>query len=194
MDDQPTTREHMRLFFAVELPPRVQQILGGIKPQDDNRDYRWVDPGLLHLTLAFLGEQPAARLDVLQRVGRAAASHSRPALLRLGEAGSFGAKRGPRVLWVGLTGDLGALEALHGKLANGLREAGFTLEDRPFRPHITLARRRESAAGGAPTGWPPQLAKAQAGFEMQHLTLFESRLSPRGATYVPVFKFSVDDH
>src|SRR5439155_21603264 len=96
----------MRLFFAIELPAEVQAALGRLKPKDDNRDYRWSDPALLHVTLAFLGEQPELQLEALQRVGETAARAGRSASLRLGAAGSFGSRGSPRVLWVGLDVDL----------------------------------------------------------------------------------------
>ena len=78
----------MRLFFAVELPSDVQSVLGRLGPKDESRDYRWTDPSLLHVTLAFLGEQPTEKLDVLQQVGGAAASASQTGTLRLGNAGA----------------------------------------------------------------------------------------------------------
>jgi 2'-5' RNA ligase len=181
----------VRLFFAVELPPSVQAALGRLNPRDDNRDYRWSEPSLLHVTLAFLGEQPADRLEVLQQVGTAAAAESRAGALSLGEAGSFGARRAPRVLWVGLDGDVQALSDLQARLDAGLRQAGFQLEDRPFRPHVTLARRREQARGGPPAGWPPSERPRHPAFAMDRLTLFESRLSPRGPTYTPLLHFEL---
>jgi RNA 2',3'-cyclic 3'-phosphodiesterase len=185
----------VRLFFAVELPQRVQRVLGQLRPPggDEPRgDYRWSDPTLLHVTLAFLGEQPPERLDSLQTIGRDAARASRTGTLRLGAPGSFGANRAPRVLWVGLEGDIAALQSLQARLNEGLRLGGFDVEDRPFRPHITLARRRESARGGAPPGWPPQISSRHSAFPVEHLTLFQSRLSPRGPTYLPLFEFPCD--
>ena len=180
----------MRLFFALELPPRVQAALGRLRPNEESRDYRWAEPSLLHLTLAFLGEQPPERLPVLEQVGSAAASGSRPAVLRLGTPGSFGGSRtAPRVLWVGLEGDLEALSELHTRLDSALRQAEFPVEERPFRPHITLARRRETAHSGALVGWPPPDRPNRSEFTMHHLTLFQSRLSPRGPTYTPLFQF-----
>ena len=180
----------MRLFFAVELPREVQAVLGQLRPRDDDsRDYRWVDPSLLHLTLAFLGDQSEARLSDLQQVGATAASASRPATLGLGTAGSFGPRRAPRVLWVDLAGDIDALGLLHGRLAEGLRAAGFPVEERPFRPHVTLARRRETATGGPPGGWPPVVRDGT--FAMDALTLMQSRLSPRGPTYTPLVRFTI---
>src|SRR5260370_31272341 len=124
----------MRLFFAVELPHEVQSILGQLRP-NDNTDYRWADPALLHVTLAFLGEQPEERLEALQGIGAAAARASSPGHVTLGYAGSFGSRKAPRVLWVGLDGDLAALDALQSPLDTRLRAASFTLEDRPFSPH-----------------------------------------------------------
>ena len=179
----------VRLFFAIELPSEIQAALGRLKPKDENREYRWSEPSLLHVTLAFLGEQPGERLQELQRIGEVAARDSRPGTLRLGEAGSFGSRRAPRVLWVGLDGDLEAMADLQTRLAAALRQAGFALEDRPFTPHVTLARRREQARGGPPAGWPPTDRLRHTPFAIDHLTLFESRLSPRGPTYTPLFQF-----
>jgi 2'-5' RNA ligase len=177
----------MRLFFAIELPAMAQAALGRLRSNQDSRDYRWVDPSLLHLTLAFLGEQPQDRLEALQQVGAAAAGASSQGTLRLGMAGSFGPKRAPRVLWVDLAGDLEALTVLHTNLAKRLHVADFPVEERPFRPHITLARRRETAHGGPPAGWPPTVGGSP--FALDTLTLMQSRLSPRGPTYTPVFQF-----
>ena len=179
----------MRLFFAIELPSDVQRALGRLKPSDATPDYRWVDPALLHLTLAFLGEQPPEKLDLLQRTGTSAASASSPFVLRLGEAGFFGSRRTPRVLWVDISGEVEALLSLQRRLDKALRDTGFPLEERAFRPHITLARRRETARGGAPAGWP--IAVERASFEARELTLMQSHLSPRGPTYTPVEHFAI---
>ena len=165
-------------------------MLGRLRPGDDGEDYRWVDPSLLHLTLAFLGEQPEDRLAALQHVGSAAAGASSTGVLRIGEAGQFGGKRAPRVLWVDITGDAEALLHLQQQLSMRLRDEGFPQEDRRFRAHITLARRRETARGGPPDGWPPQ-QMSHAAFPLQRLTLMQSRLSPRGPTYTPVFEFPI---
>jgi RNA 2',3'-cyclic 3'-phosphodiesterase len=176
----------MRLFFAVELPHEVHLALGRLRPVEDS-DYRWAEPSLLHVTLAFLGEQPEERLEALKAVGAAAAQASSRGHLTLGEPGSFGTRKAPRVLWVGLDGDVVTLNALQSHVTKELLKAGFSLEDRAFSPHITLARRRDTARTGPPDNWPPTLQKVQ--FEMDHLTLFQSRLSPRGPTYVPLATF-----
>jgi 2'-5' RNA ligase len=184
----------VRLFFAVELPDNVQAALGRLLPAEDPADraapdYRWVDASLLHVTLAFLGEQPEDRLAALEHVGRQSAQASAPGTLTLGTAGSFGSRRTPRVLWVDVAGDLEALAAMQSRLALALRTGGFPLEDRPFRPHITLARRREAARGGAPPGWPPDVRRMA--FPMRQLTLMRSQLSSHGPSHTPLFHFAV---
>ncbi|MCA1646015.1 MAG: RNA 2',3'-cyclic phosphodiesterase [Chloroflexi bacterium] len=186
----------MRLFFAVELPLDVRAALGRVRPEDGNRDYRWANPALMHVTLVFLGQQPAERLDVLRQVGHEAAGASQAGILKLGQPGSFGSRSAPRVLWIGLAGDLAALQALHSRLDIGLKSAGVVLlpERRPFNPHITLARRRAAARGGAPPTWPPPWRPAADEFTMDRLTLFESRLSPRGPNYLPLVEFPLAQH
>ena len=174
----------MRLFFAVELPSSVQRALGRLRPGDEKADYRWVDPERMHVTLAFLGDQSEERLVTLEHVGAAAAHASRTGTLALGAPQTFGSRRAPRVVWVGVDGDVEGLRELQENLARRLMENGFAVEDREFNPHITLARRRQTARGGAPSGWPPDIERKR--FAMRELTLFESRLSPRGATYVAV--------
>lgn len=178
----------MRLFFAIELPDDVRATLGALEILD-NRDYRWVNPALMHLTLAFLGEQPETRLHDLEDIGRSAARASTDGVLQLGEAGHFGTLRAPRVLWVDIRGDVDRLFALQRELTDALRVRHFPTEEREFRAHITLARRREDASGPAPRGWPPTVKRAE--FALEQLTLMQSRLSPRGPTYMPLAHFPI---
>jgi 2'-5' RNA ligase len=179
----------VRLFFAIELPPEAQAALGRLVPADGGRDYRCVDPSLLHVTLVFLGEQPEDQVPVLEQLDRAAARLSTPGVLRLGAAGHFGSARAPRVLWVDLAGAIAALTKLQANLTTQLKASDFPTEDRPYRPHITLARRRETARGGPPAGWPPNVEHLTV--PMTQLTLMHSRLSPRGPTYTPLFHASI---
>jgi len=173
----------VRLFFAVELPAEVQAALGRLRAPE-GRAYRWVEPAQLHVTLVFLGEQPGERLGVLEQAGATAAGAVAPGVLKLGEAGYFGSRKTPGVLWIGLDGDVTALLSLQARLTTALRTAGVSLQDdRPFKPHITLARRRPAAQPGPPPDWPPSPDPLGHAFALQALTLFESRLSPRGATY-----------
>jgi RNA 2',3'-cyclic 3'-phosphodiesterase len=180
----------MRLFYAVELPRGVRQALARLRPNETwAEDYRWVEPELMHVTLAFLGEQPETSLEELKAIGQRAGAASQPGVLTIAGAGKFGSPRAPRVLWVGLQGNLDALNALQERLAVELRQAGYYLEDRAFSPHITLARRRQQARPGPPPPWPPAHQPGPFKAPVDQLTLFQSQLSPSGARYTPLAQF-----
>ena len=98
-------------------------------------------PNLLHLTLAFLGDQPAARVEALCRVG---AGIRAPAFaLTLDTIGAF---QRTGIAWLGASAPQRELGALQGELAVALRASGFVLDARPYAPHLTLARRCAVAA------------------------------------------------
>ncbi len=184
----------MRLFYAVELPEPTRAALGRLEAAQGTAGadaYRWVDPSLLHVTLAFVGERPETELEQLRRVGESAAGQRRAFELALGEAGHFGSPRAPRVLWVGLAGDLAALELLQAALSNCLRVAGYPVEERRFSPHITLARRRERARPGGPVPWPPRRSAAASSFAVKELVLMLSELSPGGPRYTVLERFGL---
>ena len=185
----------MRLFFAIELPGEVQNALGKLRPDAAwARDYRWVEPASMHVTLAFLGEQPDQALASLAEIGEAAASSSQPGKLSIGQPGSFGPRRAPRVLWVGLEGDLSKLHNLQQALSEGLKARGFPVEERAFSPHITLARRRERGDSGLPPVWPAGQHSQLRSAPLDKLTLFQSQLSRAGAHYTPVAQFALGTH
>ncbi len=96
---------------------------------------RNIAPANLHLTLAFLGTTPADAVARLIGVMRAA--HPRPVTLDLNRLGYFA---GSRVLWLGAGQPAPALLHYQQRLTQGLRQAGFRAEERPFRPHVTLLR------------------------------------------------------
>ena len=126
-----------RLFFALwptaaaraaleRLAADVALVSGG----------KAVEAGKIHLTLAFLGEVDETRRGALDAVARAV--HVEPFTLTLDRVGSF---RRSRVAWAGASGVPAELLALQASLDEALRGKGFELEERPFRPHITLARK-----------------------------------------------------
>lgn len=182
----------MRLFFALELPEDVRAELGRLRPAAGApaaRAYRWVEPALLHLTLVFLGEQPSEALPDLRRAASEVASGSQPGRLWLGHPGSFGPPRAPRVLWVGLRGDLAPLRHLQEELVRGLHAAGFARDERPFAPHVTLARRRPAAPPEVAPTWPPARPIPPLPIPLQELTLVLSEPGRAGPRYTPLARF-----
>lgn len=138
----------------------------------------WVDPASLHLTLAFLGELEAAQLARVYDATAQAAALVRPFALRLGELGTFGPERAPRVIWLGVAGDAGdlaQLARLHEALATALEARGFARDPRPFAAHLTLARLRTP-----PT--PAQLARLHALLLARRAAAGQPPSAPDGAT------------
>jgi 2'-5' RNA ligase len=123
--------DRLRLFVAVDPSPEAVRHLTAA-----TRDLRLAGRGRKedwHVTLAFLGDvEPAAVPGIETALARVAAA-ARPSRLRVAGSGRFG----DAVLWAGLTGDVDALIAL----AEAVRSALQLGDDRPFRPHLTLARR-----------------------------------------------------
>jgi 2'-5' RNA ligase len=127
----------VRLFLALGLPADVRDDL-----QRHVAAVRTTDPLLWHLTLVFLGD--VADPEPLLPGVRAATAASPPLTLRLRGGGFF---RRPGVLYAGLDGDVPGLRSLAAALEEACRDAGVSLEDRPYRPHVTVARRLARDAG-----------------------------------------------
>jgi 2'-5' RNA ligase len=130
----------------------------------------------LHLTLAFLGDIPGERLADAKRVADAIAAA--PFDLIIDRLGYW---RHNRILWAG-----GAvpprLTFIADALGNGLRESGFTLDARPFAPHVTLLRDAHCAGMECPA-WGTSLLPQSIGWPVREFVLAESRLSSSGARY-----------
>lgn len=150
-------------------------------------EVRWVPDENVHLTVQFLGAVPEERVEAVGAAIAAAAASAGPLLLEVKGAGGFPNSRRPRVVWLGLSGDVEALAALAADLGKRLAPLGFAPEARPFAAHLTLGRARDSR--GAPGLGGALAAAAQddgVTWRATELVLFESHLSPRGPRYEPV--------
>ena len=101
---------------------------------------RWVAPDRWHLTLLFLGAVPEERVPPLVAVAGDVVGSASAMTMRLAGAGRFGPLRRPQVFWAGLDGDVQPLVDLAVRLASAARGLDLSVEDRPFRPHLTLGR------------------------------------------------------
>jgi len=174
----------MRLFIAIELPDEVKRALAGLKT--DIPGARWVPTDQIHLTLAFLGEVDEA---VLERLAGELARIQVPEFqLCFSSTGCFPDRRRPRVLWVGLEP-----EPRLKHLAVGVHEAvlacGIPQEERPFSPHITLARLRLSPSRECDAFLDQHQKQKLPPFSVREFTLFQSRLTPQGALHTPIRNF-----
>lgn len=182
----------MRLFVALEIPEPVRREVArrvaGVR--DRLPRARWVDLEKVHLTLLFLGQTPEDRIPVLSAKLRDAFAAYEAMTVRLSGSGTFPPKRPARVAWIGLEApeELAAVQA--DAAAAAVEAVGFEPEERPFRPHVTLAR--------CEPNWPrdatDKFVSAFSGeigppFTVDRGVLMESKLSPRGARYSVVEAF-----
>ena len=182
--------EPIRAFIAIELPDPVRAFISHIQAKlrrEEHAQVKWVNPESVHLTLKFLGNtDPELIPDVGRAMSRAAAGLG-PVRLELSELGAFPNLRAPRVVWVGLKGDISTLRVLHTQVEDRLAELGFPREGRAFSPHLTLGRVRQGAAR------PEQQHLSQAisstnlderlAFEASSVSLMRSTLTRAGAIY-----------
>lgn len=127
----------IRAFFALNPDPGVRESLAALGRDIARKSRgRAVPPDNTHLTLAFIGDVDKAALPALQAVG-----DRMPNTGFVVNFDSLGAWRASGVAWIAPATLPPPLLKLHSMLADGLGAAGFELETRPFRPHVTLARR-----------------------------------------------------
>lgn len=183
-------RELIRCFVAVELPEQIKaalsQLQDSLRPEAGTA-VRWVDVNGIHLTLKFLGNVPRATIPSIAAALSTAAQGVAPCSLELGGVGFFPNVHRPRVLWVGLTGQVERVGELAQRVERALAPLGFSPEERPFTPHLTLARLREEAPRQAGAKFA-ELALSQPvpsglSFLIDHISLMRSQLTPAGAIY-----------
>jgi len=187
-DDAP-----LRTFLAIEIPEEVRKGVALFQERLKSRiygDIRWVRPEAIHLTLKFFGDIPPGDVTGIANVVERAVAGVEPLALAIGGTGVFPDLRRPRVLWVGILGDVARLLLLQAELEQGLERIGFPREERPFRPHLTLGRIR-SPRGMADLGKVLEKGKGfDAGrFVAAELALFRSELTPHGAIYTKLKGF-----
>ncbi|HEX4999606.1 MAG TPA: RNA 2',3'-cyclic phosphodiesterase [Terriglobia bacterium] len=179
----------MRVFFAIDLPQALRSRLGDIqrelRPAAPNA--RWVAPESIHLTLRFLGE-----INPVQMEEAAAALQGltwKPFEVRARSLGFFPGARSPRVLWVGV--EAASLEELAQEVNARMERLGFEPERRAFRPHLTLARSRDTRLKSELIRAAERFKDLDFGsFVADHLILFESVLKPAGAEYRQIREFA----
>ena len=184
----------MRAFLAVELPDPVRLALHRLQQElrRAEADVTWVEPPNIHLTMRFLGEISETQCAQIQTMSRAVAARTAVITMGVSGLGAFPSAQAPRIVWVGIEQGTTELQQLARLLEEGCVATGLPNADHPFAAHVTLGRVR------SPHGRVQLISQLQtarwtppAPFLIDHLTLFESRLSSAGSTYRIVEQFSL---
>ena len=180
----------MRLFIAIDIPENIRSTFASLlkefralAPQ-----LKWVRAENLHVTLKFLGETDSDKLAALQDA-LAAVRSAESVDLEFRGLGFFPNEKRPRVFWAGMQASAN-LKTLAADVDQAAHRVGFPLEQRPFAPHLTLAR-------FSLPGVPPKLLQAiteKSSHSFGSLStgefhLIESKLKPTGAEYTTLQSF-----
>ena len=176
----------IRTFIALELPPSVISLLE--KVQEDLKSMKlrakWVRPENIHLTLKFLGNINPGDIDKIGGAMMDTVDEFTAIDLVAGGIGVFPGIKRPRVIWVGLGGQIQLLFAMQRLLEDNLADLGFKKEKRPFKGHLTLGRFRQTVNPDTIR----QIMREHANLSSEEFTakriiLFKSDLKPTGAVY-----------
>jgi 2'-5' RNA ligase len=187
----------VRLFIGIDIDPRVKPAIATaadalrlrVEQQDASLAARWVPVENLHITLWFIGHVAEARATaVLAAVD--APFTTRVFRLELGGAGVFPPSGAPRVFWIGVRRGGDGLAALYAELTRRFEPLGLEPERRAYSAHLTIARIKYVRPGGygAMRAVVQETPFAPVHCDVGAVTVFESRVSAKGATYTPMLR------
>jgi 2'-5' RNA ligase len=182
----------MRLFIAVEMNPSVaeaaREVIDDLRARVTRLAPRahvtWSAPDRIHVTVRFIGEADEAKAQAIRSA--LGPTIDAPVFeVTVEGIGAFPPKGPPRVFWAGLTDGRDGLLEVERAVSQRL-ETLVPAEDRPYAPHLTLARVKEPAGLSRAALFEGVSTRRFGTVHVDAITLFESRLSPKGATHVPL--------
>ncbi len=180
----------LRTFLAVPLAHafsrEITHVLQALKPKTDA--VKWVRPEQVHLTLHFFGSIPQNDVTNIRNLLTPITAQTPALALRIDGLGFFPAPERPKVIWLGLAGDLTRLATLRQEIESALAGGGFPCESREFKPHVTIGRVREG--GSIRMSLREMNPDITTGLEpFDRLILYQSHLTPDGPRYEPLETF-----
>ena len=189
-------QESWRIFCAIDLPASVRaslmrriDLLREVVP---NSRASWSSEKNIHLTVKFLGEVQTSRLAGLSQAAANAAAAFSPFELTLSDTGVFPKHGAPRVLWIGVKDESGKLAAFHTRLEEECVREGFAQEERPFHPHLTIARLRNPQGARELAATHKEMPFEPARMTVAALSVIRSEPGRAGSGYTVVSVHGLD--
>lgn len=173
-----------RLFIAVKIEAneQLQAIIADLKKSGKN-NINWVDLNHLHLTLEFLGNTEETIIDSIKTAIEETCMLHKAFELELSGTGTFGNRNKPHVLWIGIK-PCPELMSIQNSIHKKLLQLGFELEQRPYKPHLTLGRIKKIENIQSFNDIIDKHSNTYTGkTSVYNIILFESILTKAGATY-----------
>ena len=189
----PAELEHtmIRSFIAIDLPEETRKTLAVLqeKLKQSRARMRWVRANSVHLTLKFLGNIHPDQVEDIAAVTAQVVRSEPPLTLRAAGLGAFPSQRNPRVIWVGIEGEVKRLAHIQTRLENDLVVLGFPHERRGFRAHLTLGRVKDKRDCQALIAAMAELKIPEFdSFDVTEIILYKSDLRPTGAIYTKLHR------
>jgi 2'-5' RNA ligase len=191
------TMKRIRAFIALKLPESVSGAIRNVQEQlvGHRLNVRWVKAENIHLTLKYLGDIDAARVDDVAAALEGAAVHTRPFYLSAKGGGVFPNVKRARVIWVGVAGQVTALVALQEAVETELAAIGFPSSGRRFTGHLTLGRSKGAIDAGRLLAAMDDMRRFESEpFIAERIIIFRSELQPTGAVYTELRKVVLRPH
>ena len=180
-----------RLFIGIpiESPKSVQQVEVWTKDRHLNRNVlNWTIPGNWHITLFFLGSTEESAIPLLQQLIDESFGKILAYQAELCGVGVFPNMHNPKVLWLGLE-NLQPLQSAYSRLGELLQQNGFLFDQKPLKPHLTLARVKRT---DHPSAFQSLLSEYQKTVfdrvDINKVVLYESIATSAGPVYKPLFE------
>lgn len=177
-----------RTFIAIKIHPgeKMRLILDYFKQTLSAERIKWVNPGVMHITIAFLGDTDEKIIPAISEKIKRISKDYPPFELIFRSSGIFKNIRDPRVIWIG-TEINPVLQDIKLRLDDELSEYGFEKETREFRPHLTLGRikwiKNITALEQAIQQYKDQEVQKEL---INEIIFYESVLKPEGPVYLPI--------
>jgi 2'-5' RNA ligase len=181
----------IRSFIAIDFPEETRKALEDIQKElkQCGAGVRWVKPGSIHLTLKFLGNIHLAQVEDIALAVAQEVRDQPPITLGAAGLGAFPSRRKPRVIWIGMEGEVQRLSRIQARVENALEPLGFVREKRVFQAHLTIGRVKDRRRLQA-------LIDAMATLDMEpfnsfdadEIILYKSDLRPTGAIYTKLHR------
>lgn len=185
----------LRTFIALELPPETISLLDKVQQALKSSGLRakWVKPENIHLTLKFLGNIDPGDIDKIGGAMTEAVQDCAPLTLTAKGVGVFPGIKRPRVIWVGLGGQITLLFAVQRKLDDHLAAIGIAKEKRPFKGHLTLGRFKQSVHPKKISHIIQEHADLDSeAFIAKRIVLFQSDLKETGPQYTKLLQTTLE--
>lgn len=182
-----------RIFIAVKIEAgdTLLNMISTFKATLKDERVKWTGVENFHITLAFLGDTEEPKISSVSNMLESVCQGFGEFELKIKGAGVFKNFRDPRILWTGIEASE-KLNILYDCIKSGLKDSGILLEERTFRPHLTLGRikhiRDSEVLKPLLSGFINQELQNQKVYEV---ILYESILLQAGPVYKPLRKFSL---